>query len=256
MCLRVAVVLTTGLLLTTAAAGRAQNSSVKDKDVRFILPLDALGDLDRLAAVKGVRLEGTCRYPERDQPTQMFVWTWHSPQKWRFDVHALRMPDILIVVSGEDGWLKVGSKTTALKDQTLRAMTDQVLWMGLAELTPLRSKDYHLSVLGDSKVKGKEVTCVKAAAEGWRDAKLYFDHASRLLVKAEFRGKLTLRPGKDAKVDRKMLQEFYFSDFRQTDGLKHWRRIAAYRNGRLSANFEVSSVRFLRKVDDTLFDQP
>jgi hypothetical protein len=234
----------------------AQGPGSKDKEENFILPLDALGDLGKLSEVKGVRLEGKCSYRDKEQPTQAFTWTWHSASKWRFEARSPKMPDVLILVNGDRGWLKVGPKTSALKGDAIRAMTDQVLWMGVAELTTLQSKEYQLTVLGEEKIRGKPATCVKAAAEGWRDAKLYFDRTSRLLVKAAFRGKITIKPNGEVKVDKKVLQEFYFSDYRPTDGLKHWRKVGARRNGWPTADFEVTGVRFLRKVDETQFQEP
>jgi hypothetical protein len=256
---RIDMTLAATLLLGMACSGQSQSPQAKEKEENFFLPLDALGDLARLNEVKGVRLEGKCSYRDKEQPTQAFTWIWHSASKWRFEARSPRLPDIVILVNGDTGWLKVGEKSSALKGEAIRAMTDQNIWMGLAELTPLASKEYKLTVVGDSKIKGKPATCVKAAAEGWRDAKLYFDKASRLLVKAEFRGKVILRQrdGKwEVKQDPKVLQAFYFSDYRKTDGLQHWHKVAAQRNGWPTADFEVTQVHFLRKVDEKLFQEP
>jgi len=57
-------------------------------------------------------------------------------------------------------------------------------------------------------------------------------------------------------VRKNVRQEFYFSDYRETDGLKHWRKVALRRNGFASADFEVTSVRFLHTVNEKLFQEP
>jgi hypothetical protein len=50
--------------------------------------------------------------------------------------------------------------------------------------------------------------------------------------------------------------EFYFSDFRETDGIRQWRTVEWFRDGQPGGRAEVTSVRFLTEVDEQLLNEP
>lgn len=52
------------------------------------------------------------------------------------------------------------------------------------------------------------------------------------------------------------LIEVYFSDYQESDGIKHWRKAEQFRNGQKGPELRVRTVRFLDKIDESLFGPP
>ena len=79
--------------------------------------------------------------------------------------------------------------------------------------------------------------------------KLYFDLSNGLLVKREhylF----------DSSAGREALQEVFFSDYREKDGLKHYYKIVVHRDGKSVIEGKVVELEFFPKLDAKVFARP
>src|SRR5436853_6227629 len=104
-------------------------------------------------------------------------------------------------------------------------MKEQKYAEDLDRLGFLNEKGMELSALDETKVDGKPAVGVRVKSKGHRDVQLYFDKSSGLLVKRQYK---VLDPGSGQEVS----QEVVFGDYQDKDGVKHYRKIAAYRDGK------------------------
>ena len=84
---------------------------------------------------------------------------------------------------------------------------------------------------------------------GVRDVKLYFDKENGLLVKREHRLL-------DSVTGKEVLQEVVFGDYKETEGLNHYRTLTAYRDGKKMVEAKVVELEFFDKRDKNVFTKP
>src|SRR5258708_14099619 len=100
---------------------------------------------------------------------------------------------------------------------------------------------------GESKVQGKPAFGIKVGCPEQRDVCLWFDRASGLLVKRDFRPHAA---GPDS------VQEEIYSDFKDVNGLKRATRVQILINGVAHAEATIRSTELLERVDDKEFTKP
>jgi hypothetical protein len=116
-------------------------------------------------------------------------------------------------------------------------------------MTPLLDdKKFQLSALGEKKVQNRPVIGVKVSATGHRDIELYFDKETGLLAKVK---RMALNPNMVAAV-----QEEYWSDVKDTAGVKRPRKFQVYQDGKLFMEGELTDVKYPNQVDHSLFEKP
>jgi len=49
------------------------------------------------------------------------------------------------------------------------------------------------------------------------------------------------------------LQEIYFSDYEEKEGLKHCKKIVAFRDGKKALDATVTEIEFFDKLDEKVF---
>ena len=60
----------------------------------------------------------------------------------------------------------------------------------------------------------------------------------------------------DSGTGKEVTQEVVFSDYRETDGMKHYRALTAYRDGTQVIQAKVREVEFFDKLDKKVFARP
>ena len=119
----------------------------------------------------------------------------------------------------------------------------------IVRLVPLlRDKSYVLQPLGEVKVEDQPALGVKATVKGHRDVRLFFSKANGLLIKTEH------VTGDDA--GKTVVQEEFYSDFKDDQGYQRPMKITAYRNGKKVMEADVLDVKYLDKVDKAEFTKP
>jgi hypothetical protein len=105
-----------------------------------------------------------------------------------------------------------------------------------------------LTSLGTFALQGKTVVGIRVQGKGQRDLKLYFDSQSALLVKTEHR--LDGPGGKD------VVQEAYYSNYREAGGYRRPGRVAAYRDGKKVMEAELVEAVPLDNLPPEMLQQP
>jgi len=178
--------------------------------------------------------------------------TWQMPNQYKtsstFQFQGKKFTQTQ-VIDGDKGWIQQDGQTQDLSREAIAEMKEQKYAEDLDRLGFLKEKQIELSVLEEIKIDRKPAVGVLVKSTGKRDVKLYFDKASGLLVKREHQ---VLDPASGKEVR----QEVIFSDYQQSDGLKHYKKIVALRDGKKVIDAKVTEMEFFRKLDEKVFAKP
>lgn len=217
--------------------------------------IKAQGGADKVAKLRVMRVkaEGTMNLVP-GQPAIPFViedW-WQMPDQYkttsRFERGGKKMSQTQ-ALDGETGWMQFDGVTQDLPNGAIAEMREQRYAEDLDRLGFLKDKRIDPSALGESKVGGRAAVGVLIKSKGHRDVKLWFDEQNGLLIKREH-GVLDSGTGKE------VTQAVVFSDYRESDGLKHYRALTVYRDGKKVIEAKVVEVEFFDKLDMKVFAKP
>jgi hypothetical protein len=165
--------------------------------------------------------------------------------------HKGQKMTVVLGMKGDDGWITVNGKPQMNidpKDLQLE-LKETANLLRVSRLVPLKEKTFELTVLGRSMVGDQEAVGIRASAKGYRDVNLFFGKDSGLLLKLE-------RKTKDLLKMQDVSEERVMSDYRQVDGLQSPRKMVVYRDGAKFMEAEVTEIRFLEKLEDSIFERP
>jgi hypothetical protein len=157
--------------------------------------------------------------------------------------------NVVQVLNGENAWIRIDGRTSEPDASILSVMKERMYIDRLIRLTPLlKDKQLELSPLKEIKVNDHPAAGVKIASRGQRDVNLYFDKENGFLVKAEYR---TLNNQK-----REVLQEDYFSDYKEVGGFKRPMKLLAFQDGKKLMEAEITDAKYPEKIPDAEFARP
>jgi hypothetical protein len=202
--------------------------------------------------VMRIKVEGTMSLVH-GQPAIPFVledW-WQMPDRYkttsRFELGGKKVSQTQAIV-GATGWMQLDGVTQDLPKEAVAEMREQKYAEDLDRLGFLADKGIDITALGESKVGGRVAVGVLIKSKGHRDVKLWLDKENGLLVKREHR--VLDNTGKE------VAQEVVFSDYRETDGVKHYHALTAYRDGTKIIEAKVREIEFFDKLDKKVFARP
>jgi hypothetical protein len=242
-------VITIALFVPLAVAADDVPRAVVEKAIK------AQGGVEKLSKLRVMRIkvEGTI-IPAPGQPAIPFVledW-WQMPDQYKttsqFELAGKNVKQTQ-AIDGEMGWMQFDGVAQDMPREAVAEMREQKYAEDLDRLGFLADKGSDLTALGQSKVGGREAVGVLIKSKGHRDVKLWFDRESALLAKREHR---VLDNG----TGKEVMQEVLFSDYRETDGVKHYRALAAYRDGKKVIEAKVLEIEFFDKLDKKVFARP
>jgi len=200
-----------------------------------------------------IKVEGTASFVP-GQPDLPFTIedVWQMPHQYKtsstFQFQDQKLTQIQ-TIDGDKGWIQANGQTQVMPKDAFDEMKEQTYAEGLDRLAFLKEKDVDISTVDPIEVDGKPAVGVLVKPKSHRDVKLYFDKTSGLLVKREHR---LLDPSSGKEV----LQEVVFSDYQEKDGLKHYRKIVAFREGKKVIDARVTEITFFDKLDEKVFAKP
>jgi RNA polymerase sigma factor (sigma-70 family) len=199
-----------------------------------------------------LKMEGKLVAQDQEQPLTLLE-TWRLPGEYRSETTVERrgVTTTSIGVLGKDkGWLALTTgQTVDLDKEGTEILRDSAVTQGLGLLALLSDEGNQLASSGEAPVNGREAVGVLVKSSVRRDLRLYFDKDSGLLLSEVHSSKL---PGED----KRTLQQVYFSDYQEKDGVKYPRRIVLYGDGVMTIDAKVTDLEFPAKVDDKLFAKP
>jgi hypothetical protein len=238
------------IMLETAPLVRADDQAdlkaVIDKAVK------AMGGQEKLAKHQGVTIKSKGKVSINGME---FEFTAEShvqpPTKNRVqidgDFNGMKFTQIRIS-NGDKGWVSAMGMVTEMGEDELANAKDDLYAGWVASLVPLNDPTFKLAPLGESKVSDRPVLGVKVSHKDQKDVNLYFDKENGLLVKAARRAKDMM----GAEVD----QETFFSEYKDVDGVKRWKKLTIKRDGNTFLEMEATDIKAVEKLDDNLFGKP
>jgi hypothetical protein len=217
--------------------GQQGDKTTRPKDQKLIIPFDALGPAEKLDRIKVVQLKGKATFSNSTLVTEV-GFAWHGLSHFRAD-ETFQGRAIKVIVNGDTG----SYMGKPLPRDKLDLFRNEAYGYSLSNLTPLKDKQFQLKKLADAAFQGKDCMVVEAALPGRPTIKLFFAKDTGLLAKSEF---VAFR-------DKRILFENQYSDYQETDGVKHWRKLDQLRDGVKYAHLDIQTVQFFDKFDPAMF---
>jgi len=214
--------------------------------------IKAHGGLENLAKTQGMKrtAAGTISFfgQEVAFTDEMIV---KLPERWRWTFEGGpqgQKTRFVVVYNGGKAWQSAAGGVTEVTKDRLREIGDEVYRLWIVTLAPLKTeKGFSLIALADSKVNGRDASCVLVSRQGQSDLKLFFDRATGLLVKIE-------RKTKEAGIPTE--KAYFYSGHTDVDGVKLPSKYIEESNGKKVVDVSTISYQLLPRADDSLFEKP
>jgi hypothetical protein len=155
------------------------------------------------------------------------------------------------VINGKEGWEKDGDQETEkLSGEKLDSRRENVYVNWVSMLFPLQAKEFRLSVLDETDVKGRSAVGILVKHEKHQPVKLYFDKESHLFVKLQHKYK-NVDNGKEYD------EECVASDYRSVQETKQPFKIEVLWDKETVLDVVVTEMKLYDKpLDEKLFLKP
>jgi hypothetical protein len=244
-----------GILLLCLSVGSSRyllgDDSPNPKAI-ILKAIQAMGGEEKLALCKGNVSKGRCKFYGNGQAIDCTgEWYMQPPRQLKAVYHMDRggkKVTRIEVVSGDQGWLSMGGKPRPLSAEQLAEIQEGMAAEFVATLAPLKDPAYQLTSLGDSEVQKRPVAGIKVSRQGHRDVLLYFDKEHGYLLKMQTR----VKDQRGAEVDQEML----YSDYRDFDGTRSYKKLTTNRDGKLFLEWEATEYKAVEQLPDSVFEKP
>jgi len=172
------------------------------------------------------------------------------PDKFRFVLEfdaGGQQTKLIMVVNKDKGWRKINDNLMDMDKEQVTEAQESLYVQNVIRAVALKEKGYTFSPLGEVKVDKQPAVGVKVSHKGHRDVNLFFDQKSGLLVKTEARVK-------DEMSGQEVKQESFFSDYKESNGVKYPAKVVIKRDGQLYVEAENQDYKYAEKLD--VFDKP
>jgi hypothetical protein len=154
------------------------------------------------------------------------------------------------VIDGDKVAITLDGQAQPLREALIAELKELTYAERVNTLLPLlHDASHELVLVGETTVNDKPAQAVRVRGREHRDIVLHFDKASGLLVKAERR---TLDPATLKEVP----QEEYYGAYKEVDGLRRAMQVTVFKDGKKFLEGEITEVRYLDRLDPSVFAQP
>jgi outer membrane lipoprotein-sorting protein len=236
--------------LVLAGALRADDQA----DARAILDkaARAMGGEEKLAKFTAGTVK--CKIVHEQNGQQFTIvgegaWQGHDKMRLGGDLTAGgNSGRVLMVINGNMGWAQKGGQTQDAPEGLVTSFKQAFYAIRMPQFLPsLKDKAYTLAPLGEQKIEDREAVGLTIGHKDHQDVRLHFDKETGLPIKSETR--MTDPVGKEFAV------EFFYSDYKDTDGGKQPMKITLKADGNEFV-VELSEIQPKDKVDDSEFAKP
>jgi hypothetical protein len=233
------------LVLGWSGAVRAEE---KDESRAIIAKaIDALGGADKLEKLKAATFtEKGTYYGMGEGLPYTGKYAVQFPGQFRMEIEGA----FVFVLDGDKGWNKSGGETKEMDKKQLGVHRHNHRAGWIASLSPLRDKAFTLTAIEGVTVDGKPTVGVKVTRKDYPEVKLYFDKATNLLVKSEFKTQAEDQEFKDVTM------ETFYGNYKEKDGAKVPTKLLMTRDGKKYVEAEVLEFKAVGKLDDKVFAKP
>lgn len=153
------------------------------------------------------------------------------------------------VLNGDQAWFKMMDKVDEAPKGAITAIKDMTRTFRYAyTLSLLKDKAVTLSALGEVDIDGKRAVGLKVATKDRADIHVFLDKKTSLPLKAEFT--FTNKNGGDETL------ELRFSDYKESNGIKHFSKVVLKQKGKNVLEAEFSGFKWVDKLENSVFEKP
>jgi acetyl esterase/lipase len=242
------------LSLAAAVLLLATTHLVAADDPRMILEkaIKAHGGEEKLAKLKTMtaKAKGTVYFGAEVTFSQEILWQWPNQLKNVVTMDQAKSAILVETIAGEEGWSNRDGQAGPLGAVKKDELRTQAYVRRLLLLTPLlQDKSYELSALEEISIHNQLAVGVRVVCPGERDVKLYFDKRTGRLAKIE-------RRVHDEVAKKESLQEEFFSDYQDIDGVPTARKQIWRRDGKNGLEMTLTEIRYPDHLDASVFADP
>jgi hypothetical protein len=240
-----------GLLPVWAAWCHAQDhatiNALIDKAVK------AMGGEEKVARLRTCSWKGKAEQKVNGKTFQLVhEGSAQGWDKYRVDVSIQaggQARKVLTVLNGATGWAKENdSKAQDFPRELLAFGKYSLHAVRVCQWLPgLKDKAFQISPVGELKIGDTLAVGIRIHSRDRQDVNLFFSKANGLPVKSEVR--LAIPGGQETTV------EYYFSDYKEFDGIKHFGKITIKADGKEFIT-ELTEISAQQLLDDNLFRKP
>lgn len=245
MCSAVAVCLTVGVSV------RADDSAVKTIDAA----IKAHGGAEVLTKYrnKGILMKGRLKVHdpmEIDATMEMTYIGNKFKQEVQLSIMGMDINQV-VVFDGKEAWVAINGKVamTLDKKEDVDLITEAVWAEEAGGLIALKDKDVTLSTIGEDKVNDTPVIGIRVSKKGRKDVSLFFDKKTMLLKKMTYRS-MDFTSRMEVEQDRVM------DEYKEFEGQKIAMKSNVYKEGKRTAELDLTEVKFVDTVDEATFNKP
>lgn len=156
---------------------------------------------------------------------------------------------LLQILNGDQAWVSIDGQPQKVEAASLADMQEAMALARVVRLMPLiKDRSYELTLLPETRVADRLTSAIKASVKGRKEIRLYFDKETGFLVKTEH--------PIDGGSGKEVLQEEYYSDFRDLNGFKRPIKISVYRKGARVMEAEMTEIKYYEKLEESEFSRP
>jgi len=153
------------------------------------------------------------------------------------------------IMNGDKAQISIDGMNQRVEPKSLSEIQESMALARVVRLTPLiRDRSYELALLPETTIASRPVKGIRASVRGRKDIRLYFDKETGFLVKTEH----TVEDS----AGKEVLQEEYYSDFRDLKGFRRAIRMTVMKKGERIMEAEMTEVSYFEKIDDSEFGKP
>ncbi|HEV3203611.1 MAG TPA: hypothetical protein VGY77_04480 [Gemmataceae bacterium] len=245
--LSIAGLLILGLATSAGSDDQSELKALLDKGIK------TAGGQEKLSKFKA----GTCKIKgkilesgkEGSFTFDAFLQAWDQAKiEGEVDHQGMQLK-AMFIVNGDQGWAKFMDNVEDAPKDAISGIKDIIrTFRYIYALTPLKDQAVTLSPLGEINVDGKAALGLKVACKDQQDIRVFLDKATGLPVKAEFN--FSKSGGQEEAL------EFTVSDYKESNGIKHFSKVALKHNGTAIFEADLSDFKWVDKLEASVFEKP
>jgi outer membrane lipoprotein-sorting protein len=242
--------LTLGLFMFPCTMARADDAAAKELLDKAI---QAHGGSSSAAKLQNVFLKGKTTVSEGGNSiTLTFDLSIQGLDKTRMEAEVNATQKLTLALNNDKAWVynpMVNQTQDAPKEVATIFRQFMMTVRAAASPASITGKDLQLAHGGEAKVNDTDAVILRISQKDLPDIALYYDKKTSLPLKAETRLKEP-NGGMEANY------EFFFSDFKDVDGAKHFGKFKLVRDNKELAEVELSDFKIDQKFDASTFEKP
>lgn len=206
----------------------------------------ARGGLDKLKAMKAVKMSGKIVIPAQGLDMPVVIWQ-KNPGKMRVET-TFQDKKIVQACDGRKAWWIMpflSAEPREMEQEQARLFAEQADFEN--PLVVFREKGFKLELLGKENMEGTPVFKLKLTKTGGREILFYLDAGSG----NERKSTLTLKSG-----ETETMNEIVYGDYRPVGGMVMPFYVENKMNGKIQMQMTVESIEINPVMDDAMFAMP